>query len=105
VVELFEFEVLRDSGPSYTDRDWERLVSEILEPRQLFWGGGCGGDYFRGVISSEESADVDEVIKAIADFFSPNDRITIRLIAGPDRSSTHGMSVNQRNVSFEPYTG
>lgn len=103
-IELFEFEVKRLDGTSFTDEEIDRLMTQFLEPRGLLWGGGGGPDHVQGVVSTERNIDLKVVLNEFAGFLRDTDAIVIRLITEPNNLGGLERLEKLENVSFEPYT-
>lgn len=78
--ELFEFEVHKKDGV-VLDSFVEEFVELYLDKNSLFWGGGYDLSKINGVISTykENSIDLNLIISDFVSYFSPQDKIIIKV--------------------------
>lgn len=104
MIELFEFEVKGIEGSSFSDEGVDRFITQFLESRGLYWGGGYGPDYVTGVVATEQSFDLNVLIDEFINFFRDANSIILRIITDPQNLTDMNRLENRKNVTFEPYT-
>lgn len=101
MIELFEFRVDRPDEFSFLDEEVKLFVTDFLEQRGLFWGGGGDSNCMQGVVSTNGSIDLNLLIEEFIGFFKVTDKIVIRLINGSGNRPRITHSTQRQNVTFE----
>lgn len=78
--ELFEFEVHKKDDV-FSESFFQQFVKMFLDKNSLYWGGGGSLTKINGVISTNKgkSVDLNSIINDLVNYFSPQDKIIIRV--------------------------
>lgn len=99
--ELFEFEVYR-KDVVITDDYISNFIEIVLDKNSLYWGGGYDLTKINGAISidEEKSFDLNLIISEFVNYFSPQDKIIIKVYESQfDKIDSHTF-VNYKNLDL-----
>ncbi len=99
--ELFEFEVQK-KDEVFSESFFEQFAKMFLDKNSLYWGGGGNLTEINGVISTDvkDSIDLNLIISDFVNYFSPQDKIIIKVYESWFDKIDYDTLTNYRNLDL-----